>query len=109
MALGLYSAVKSDYDYGSLLIIAFSLTFIMYTIVYLPFSNVFQNYRYCLVHVTMLYTLLTTNYYRGMKSTTPMEIKGRIYTPAIIELVLMMACIVLSFLVLAYEIYQIIK
>ncbi len=109
MALGFYSAVKSDYEYGSLLVMAFSLAFIMYTIVNLPFLNVFQNYRCCFLHVTMLYTLLTTNYYRGMKSTTPMEIKGRIYTPAIIELVLMMSCIALSFLVLVYEIYQIIK
>ena len=84
MSLGLYSALKTDYEQGSLLIMAFALAFIMYTIVNLPFTNVYQNYRCCLIHVTMLYTLLTTNYYRGMKSTTPLEIKGRIYTPAII-------------------------
>jgi hypothetical protein len=78
MALGFYSALKNDYDYGSLLIMAFSLAFIMYTIVNLPFLNVFQNYRCCLIHFTMLYTLLTANYYRTMKSNTPIEIKGRI-------------------------------
>jgi hypothetical protein len=81
---------------------AFALAFMMYTIINLPFTNVFQNYRCALIHLTMLYTLLTTNYYRGMKSTTPLEIKGRIYTPAIIELVLMISCIAVSFFVLAY-------
>lgn len=50
----------------------------------LPFKNVWQNYRCSLVHLTMLYTLLTTNYYRSMKSTTEMSVKGRIYAPAII-------------------------
>ena len=102
MALGFYSAIRSDYDYGSLLIMAFSLTCIMYTNVNLPLSDYFQNYRCCFIHATMLYTLLTTNYYRGMKITTPMEIKGRIYTPSIIELILIMSCIALSLLVLAY-------
>lgn len=72
MVLGFYTAVKSDYDEGTLIILAFSLTFMLYTIVNLPFTNVFQNYRCSLIHITMLYTLLTTNYYRSMKSTTPM-------------------------------------
>jgi hypothetical protein len=109
MALGLYCALKSDYDQGSLLIMAFSLSFIMYTIINLPFSDTMQNYRCCLIHGSMLYTLLTTNYYRGMKSTTPLEIKGRIYTPAIIELVLIMLCIGFSFFVLSFEVYKLIR
>lgn len=109
MALGFYSAVKSDYDESTLIILAFSLAFMMYTIVNLPFTNVFQNYRCSLIHITMLFTLLTTNYYRSMKSTTPIEVKGRIYTPAIIELILMVSSIGISFIVLVYEIYQMIK
>lgn len=56
----------------------------MYTMINLPFKNVWQNYRCSLVHLTMLYTLLTTNYYRSMKSTTEMSVKGRIYAVAII-------------------------
>jgi|JI10StandDraft_1071094.scaffolds.fasta_scaffold113764_2 hypothetical protein len=109
MILGFYSAVKSDYDESTLIIMAFSLAFFMFIIINLPFTNVFQNYRCALIHATMLFTLLTTNYYRSMKSTTPMEIKGRIYTPAIIELILMVCCIGISFVVLAYEVYQLIK
>ena len=63
---------------------AFSLTFILYFITNLPFENAIQNYRAGLIHGTMLYTLLTTNYYRSMKSNTPLEVKGRLYTAAII-------------------------
>ena len=109
MVLGFYTAVKSDYDEGTLIILAFSLAFMLYTIVNLPFTNVFQNYRCSLIHLTMLYTLLTTNYYRSMKSTTPIEVKGRIYGPAIVELILMVTCIGISFVVLVYEIYHLIK
>lgn len=84
MALGFYSAVKADYEESTLIILAFCIAFMLYTIVNLPFSNAYHNYRCCFIHLTMLFTLLTTNYYRSMKSTTPMEVKGRIYTPAII-------------------------
>ncbi len=109
MILGFYSAVKSDYDESTLIIMAFTLAFMMYTLINLPFSQPLQNYRCALIHAPMLFTLLTTNYYRAMKSTTPMEIKGRIYTPAIIELIMMVSCIGVSFIVLIYEIYQMIK
>ncbi len=68
--LGLYTAVKIDYDESSLIVLAFALTFMMYHIINLPFSNFVHNYRSGLIHMTMLYILLTTNYYRGMKSTT---------------------------------------
>ncbi len=109
MGLGLYSSVRTEYNESTLLIMGFSFVFLMYFIVNLPFSNVFQNYRAGLIHLTMLYILLTTNYYRSMKSNTPMNIKGRIYTPAVIELILLISCIAVSFIILAYEIYQIIK
>lgn len=91
------------------MILAFSFTFMMYFIINLPFSSALQNYRAGLIQVTMLYILLTTNYYRSMKSNTSLEVKGRIYTPAIIELILIISCIGISFIVLAYEIYLIIK
>lgn len=105
MALGFYTALKTDYQESTLLILAFSIAFLMFFGVNLPFTNVYQNYRAGLIHVTMAFTLLTTNYYRSMKSTTPMEIKGRIFNPALIELVMIVLCLVLSFLVLIYEIY----
>lgn len=72
----------------------------MYVLVNLPFYNVYQNYRCVLIHFTTLYILLTTNFYRSMKSNTSLDIKARIYFPAILQLILMIACIVVSILVL---------
>lgn len=109
MALGFYSAIQSDYDESTLIILGFSLAFLLYTVVNLPFTNVYQNYRCSLIHLTMLATLFTTNYYRSMKSNTPLDVKGRIYAPALMELILMVTCIGVSFIVLIYEVYQMIK
>lgn len=105
MVLGFYTALKTDYQESTLLILAFSIAFLMFFGVNLPFNKAYQNYRAGLIHVTMAFTLLTTNYYRSMKSTTPLEIKGRIFNPALIELILIVLCMVLSFFVLMYEIY----
>ena len=83
-ALGFYAAVRSDYGEGTLLTLGLALAFVMFAIVNLPFTDPIQNYRAGLIHLTMLFTLLTTNYYRTMKSNTPLAVKGRIYAPAII-------------------------
>lgn len=44
-----------------------------------------------------------------MKSNTKMEIKGKIYGPAVGEFVMIMLCIVGSFFVLLYEIYGMVR
>jgi hypothetical protein len=50
----------------------------------------------------MVVILFTTNYYRSMKSTTPLHIKARINTPAILELVMIVACVGISVLAVIY-------
>ena len=49
--------------------LGFYMIYVMYNIINLPFKSTLQNYRACLCHVTQLIILLTTNYYRSMKST----------------------------------------
>lgn len=44
-----------------------------------------------------------------MKSTTSIEIKGRIYGPAVLELALIFACLFFSLIALIYEICKDIK
>ncbi len=56
----------------------------MYVIINLPFTDFIQNYRTALIQISTLFILLAADYYRTMKSNTPMSIKGRIYVPAII-------------------------
>ena len=105
LALGLYCAAKSDYDYGSLVIQAICILFVLYVIVNLPFRDVWQNYRAVFVHLLTAYILLVANYYRAMKSNTPVSVKARIYGPVVLELVLIGFCIVGSAAVLVRECY----
>jgi hypothetical protein len=69
--LGFYCAIKSDYSYVSVLILGFSLAFLIFLIVNLPFKDTYQNYRSFLIQFTCTYILFTTDYYETMKSSTP--------------------------------------
>lgn len=102
MALGTYMAVSNEDVYGTLIILAFSLIYILYNGTNLPFIDAYQNYRASLCHLTQVCILLITNYYRSMKHNYPVEAKARIYTPAIIELVLLITCVIVSFVCLIY-------
>jgi hypothetical protein len=84
MIVGFYCALKSEEDYTSLLMIGILIAFIMYFIVNLPFTNAYQNYRAGVIYISMFVILLTTNYYRDMKNATPLDVKGKIYNPALI-------------------------
>lgn len=57
--------------------------FTLYVIINLPFVDVWQNYRTVFVQATILYIVFIADYYKTMKSNTPMIVKGRIYGPAI--------------------------
>ena len=49
-----------------------SIAFVMFVLINLPFIDTIQNYRTVAIQVTMLYILLVANYYRSMKSNTPL-------------------------------------
>jgi len=68
MVLGFYIAYQNDQHYQSLLILAFSMTYVLYNIVNLPFSQAFQNYRANLCHLTHLIILFISNFYTSMKA-----------------------------------------
>lgn len=105
MALGFYSAVESQNSYSTLLILAFSFTFVLYCLINTPYKDWYHNYRSCFVHCAMLTILLITNYYRTMKSTTPLQIKAKIHSPALLQLSLIFSCLFVSIVVLIYDTY----
>lgn len=74
----------------------------LYLLTNLPYNDTYQNYRTAMIHITMVVILFTTNYYRSMKSTTPLDIKARINAPAILELVLIVICVGISVLAVIY-------
>lgn len=67
----LYLSTNIEYQYSTLLVLAVAIAYIMYFLVNLPFADYYQNYRAALCHLTQLITLLAANYYRSMKSNTP--------------------------------------
>jgi hypothetical protein len=106
ICLGFYCAVKNEYLYSTVITIGLSLIFILYVASNLPFREAIHNYRSATCHVTMLFILFTTNYYRTMKSNTPQKVTAHIFTPAIIELALLGVNIIVAIVVIIYEAYQ---
>ena len=101
--------MRTQYPESTLITLAFSLLFLIYVCVNTPFTNVYQNYRAVFVHFTTFCILLVTNFYRNMKQTTEIEIKAKIFAPALIELILIVVCIAISILILIYEIWEIVR
>lgn len=83
LAVVIYLSLQLDYQESTLMVLSVSLFFNMYFIINLPFADWYQNYRAGLCHVTQLVILLASNYYRSMKSTTPMEVKYKLHSFAI--------------------------
>lgn len=104
--LGLFCGANFESETCMVFAVGASLLFMLYFLVHLPFTDPYHNYRSFFCHATMFATLVVACYYRSMKSTTPIQVKGRIYAPAIIEIVLIGICIAVSAAVIVYEIYQ---
>ena len=109
MGLGIYVSINNEYELGALIAISFSMVFLLYNFTNLPFCSALYNYRANAIHVTQFIILMTANYYRSMKSTTSIDIKGRIYEPAILVLVSIGVCALLSFLLLIYELVKLVQ
>ena len=106
IGLGVYIACENDWNEGAFFAIVFSFFFLVFNIANLPFRNVRDNYRSVLIHITQFVVLYVTNYYRSMKSNTPMGTKAHIHTPVYIELSLISLCVVVSLGVAVYDVYR---
>ena len=54
---------------SSLVMVGFSMLWIMYNLVNLPFRQAYQNYRANVCHIAQLVILMVTNYYDSMLET----------------------------------------
>lgn len=91
-----YIAVMNSYELSTLIVISFSLLFLLYNLTNLPFLDAYHNYRANFCHVTQLIILFVTNYYESMKSTTPLEEKAYLYNAAYLEILSIYGCIAVS-------------
>ena len=81
----------------------------MFNIINLPFIDAYQNYRANLCHVTQLVILFVCNFYSSMKANEPLELKSRRFTPARLQIAMIIICVLVSAICLAYELYKFIK
>ena len=70
MGIGLYMASANENPLSTLIILAFSILFLVYNLVNLPFTKAYHNYRANICHLTQFVILFVAMYYRSMKSTT---------------------------------------
>lgn len=55
------------------MVIGFSLGFLAYNLVNLPYKDAYHNYRANICHITQFVILLVTNYYDGMKANDKID------------------------------------
>lgn len=81
-ALGYYIAVKNEYLLSSLIVVGFSILFLLYNFVNLPFKAAYHNYRANICHCAQLVTLVVANYYDSMTENEPLEKKAYQFSAA---------------------------
>ncbi len=107
--LGYYTAVKTQYLLSSLLMVGFSLLWVMYNLVNLPFRKAYQNYRANCCHIAQLVILMVGNYYDSLLSNEPWEKKGYQFKAAEIQIAAIYIALAVSVVCLIYDAYLFIK
>lgn len=84
---------------------ALSIAFLLYNLVNLPYTKAYHNYRANVCHFTQFICLFVAMYYRSMMSSTPNATMAGVFTPAYLEMFAILISLIVSVIVLAYEIY----
>lgn len=94
---------------STLIVMALSIAFLLYNLVNLPYQKAYHNYRANICHLTQFISLFVAMYYRSMKSTTSRTTLSTVFSPAYIQLAFIALSLLVSMIVLAYEIYIFVK
>lgn len=101
LLLGFWMGFATDYQYQSLFSLSIVLTFLLYSLVNLPFLETYQNYRSFMCHSLHLLIFAINNYYKGL----PESQTNKSFLPAQIQLCLLVSCLIISTICLIFEIY----
>lgn len=107
--IGLYISTMNEDSTSTLIVMALSIGFLMYNLVNLPYAQAYHNYRANICHFAQAICLFVTMYYRSMKSSTPTTDVASIYGPAYLEMAAILISLVVSLVVLVYEVYIFVK
>jgi hypothetical protein len=105
MAVGLYLSASNESELSTLIVLALSLFFLLYNLVNLPFLKAYHNYRANICHLSQFVVLFVAMYYRSMMSTTSIDSTAFTFSPVYVEYACIVVSLVVSFIVLIYEIY----
>lgn len=99
--IGLYLATANEDSQSTLIVMALSLSFLLYNLINLPYAKAYHNYRACICHITQMVCLFVAMYYRSMMSTSK-QITETVFGPVYLELACIGLSLVVSILVLSY-------
>ncbi len=108
-SLGYYAAVKAQYTLSSLIMVGFSLLWVAYNFVNLPFKKAYQNYRANACHIAQFVILMVANYYDSLLSNEPWEKKGYQFRAAEIQIWTIYIALGVSAICLVYDTYLFIR
>ena len=108
-SLGYYAAVKVEYKMSSLVMVGFSMLWVVYNLANLPFKQAYQNYRANFCHIAQLVVLMVANYYDSILSNEPWENKGVQFEAAEIQIAAIYIALIFSAICLVYDSYLFIK
>lgn len=94
---------------STLIVMALSISFLLYNLVNLPYAKAYHNYRANICHLTQFISLFVAMYYRSMMSSTSRSALSTVFTPVYIQLTCICISLLVSMIVLTYEIYIFIK
>lgn len=103
--IGLYISTMNENALSAMIVMAFSIAFLLYNLVNLPYSKAYHNYRANVCHLTQFISLFVTMYYRSMMSSKTTEEMSTVFTPAYLLLACITISLIVSMAVLVYEIY----
>ena len=66
MAIGFYMSTANEDELSTLIMLSFSIYFLLYNLVNLPFQKAYHNYRACICHLVQFMILYIAMYYRVM-------------------------------------------
>lgn len=108
-SLGYYAAVKVEYKMSSLVMVGFSMIWVVYNLANLPFKQAYQNYRANFCHIAQLVVLMVANYYDSMLFNEPWEKKGVLFKAAEIQIAAIYIALIFSAICLVYDSYLFVK
>lgn len=103
--MGFYVATMNEDQLSALIVLAISILFLLYNLVNLPYAKAYHNYRANICHLTQFVCLFVTLYYRSMTSSIDYTFVAKYFNAAYLEIGCICLSLIVSMLVLFYEIY----